>query len=335
MFYSEHLFDKVDQDCDGLLDVADFKLLIKQIGLILNTREFYSVWLTLDKDRGGDVNFDEWFRWIKANTKDPVVKALQQSIRMTRMLGAAKGAMVYSVDQANSSGRKALAELFDCVDQDGSVRAIAASLTRACCSFAVSLSTDVCCCDIQEYWSMDELKVLVEDLKIDATSDVLWDAMQEMDQDNTGRITLREVKRWWSAAPSASPSGLLRSKLKLAAFTAKENGPILNVSDTSNEGAGEAEAYINELLSAAFQQKAVLQGTSLGMFGADNKIRLWLQHWIVNPYTDRALVLLIFANVVLMAVQTPGQGSLAPPRCERVQYLKNVPISTANAAVLL
>jgi hypothetical protein len=31
---------------------------------------------------------------------------------------------------------------------------------------------------------MDELKVLVEDLKIDATSDVLWDAMQEMDQDN-------------------------------------------------------------------------------------------------------------------------------------------------------
>ena len=124
LFYSEHLFDKVDQDCDGLLDVADFKLLIKQIGLILNTREFYSVWLTLDKDRGGDVNFDEWFRWIKANTKDPVVKALQQSIRMTRMLGAAKGAMVYSVDQANSSGRKALAELFDCVDQDGSVETI-------------------------------------------------------------------------------------------------------------------------------------------------------------------------------------------------------------------
>ena len=78
----EQLFDKVDQDCDGKMDSADLKLLIKHIGemkrqmlligrnspmtlrvfsgsgLTLNTREFYSTWVSLDRDRGGDVVSD-------------------------------------------------------------------------------------------------------------------------------------------------------------------------------------------------------------------------------------------------------------------------------------
>ena len=109
----EELFDKVDQDCDGLLDVADFKLLIKQIGLTLNTQEFFKVWLTLDRNRDGDVNFEEFFKWIKTDSRDAVVKALQHAIRMTRLLSAGKSAMIYAVDRGSRSGKKALEELFD------------------------------------------------------------------------------------------------------------------------------------------------------------------------------------------------------------------------------
>ena len=156
---------------------------------------------------------------------------------------------------------------------------------------------------------MEDLSQLVDDLRVDATPDEIWGAMQEMDREQSGSVNFQDVCKWWSAAPSPSPSGVLRSKLKLSAFTAKANGPILNVADTSNEGAGDAEAYLNELLSAAFQQKTTLKGNACGCISHKNKFRLWCQHVVVNPVADRVLVALIFSNVGLMALQTPGSQS--------------------------
>lgn len=270
----------MDQDKDGMLDIADFRLLLKQMGMSLTTREFYSVWLTLDRDRGGDISFEEWFKWLKADSNDVVIKSVQHSIRMTRLLSAAKAAMVYSVDRANTDGKKALRDLFDCMDDDGS-----------------------------EELGMSEFERLVADLRVEASSAEIWDAMQEMDRDLSGTVDFEDMRKWWCSAPSPSASGVLRSKLKQAAFTAKANGPILNAVDTSSEGAGQAETYINGLLSAAFSQKTVLKGKSLGIFGPTHPLRTRCQNTLNNPYTDRFFVFLIFVNVALLAMRAPGQSS--------------------------
>jgi hypothetical protein len=60
------------------------------------------------------------------------------------------------------------------------------------------------------------------------------------------------------------------------------------------------------LLSAAFAQKASLQGHSLMLFGPQNRLRKYMQAVIQNPVTDRLLVGMIFFNVFLLALQTPG-----------------------------
>ena len=223
-------------------------------------------------------DFEEFSKWIKKDTMDPVVVALQHSIKMTRLLTAAKNALVYAVDKGSRSGRKAIRELFDAVDLDG-----------------------------DQTWGMSELEQLVEDLRVDATTDEIWGALQEIDRGGTGEISFDDVKRWWCGAPSPSKSGQLRSKLKLQAFTAKASGPVLVVAETSDEGAGTAEAYLNELLSSAFSQQATLHGKSLFLFSKHSTFRRWCQKVVSNPVTDRVLVLLIFGNIALMALQTPDQ----------------------------
>ena len=153
------------------------------------------------------------------------------------------------------------------------------------------------------------VRLEVQDLQVDANEyDVLM-ALREMDPTGKGMVDLPKWTNWWCGTPNDSKSGVLRSKLKLAAFTSKANGPILAVVATSDEGAGAAEEYLNELLSAAFSQKSDLMGVSLGIFPSDSPFRLWCQHLIQNPLTDRLLVLIIFGNVGLMAAQTPGEES--------------------------
>ena len=57
------LFESLDSDSDGMLDRADFKRFVRYIGLSLNDQEFYSTWINLDRDRSGEVSFDEFFAW--------------------------------------------------------------------------------------------------------------------------------------------------------------------------------------------------------------------------------------------------------------------------------
>jgi hypothetical protein len=69
---------------------------------------------------------------------------------------------------------------------------------------------------------------------------------------------------------------------------------------------GAATPRVAVLLSAAFAQKASLQGHSLMLFGPQNRLRKYMQAVIQNPVTDRLLVGMIFFNVFLLALQTPG-----------------------------
>ena len=59
---SQWIFNLIWRDVNR---ISDFRRILKQIGIQLSTREFYSVWLTLDRDRGGDISFEEWFKWLK------------------------------------------------------------------------------------------------------------------------------------------------------------------------------------------------------------------------------------------------------------------------------
>ena len=57
----EKLFDKIDGDNDGNLDITDFKALVGQVGLVLNDKEMYSAWNSLDSDKSGEVDFETFF----------------------------------------------------------------------------------------------------------------------------------------------------------------------------------------------------------------------------------------------------------------------------------
>ena len=50
------LFDQLDADGDGMIDRADFKEFIKFVGLSLNDKEFYEMWVLIDQDRSGEVS---------------------------------------------------------------------------------------------------------------------------------------------------------------------------------------------------------------------------------------------------------------------------------------
>jgi Ca2+-binding EF-hand superfamily protein len=206
------LFDELDLDGDGFLDRADFKRLLGYIGLSLNAQEFYSTWIGLDRDRSGEVSLEEFFAWYKAETRDPVTMNIHRAIRMTRLIHAAKGAMVYAVDKGSSNGKRSLRSLFDCVDPLGT-----------------------------GFVGHKELMQLVNDLHVDADAyDVLL-ALREMDPSGDGKVDFAEWAQWWCGTPSPTQSGILRSKLKLSAFTSKASGPILSVVAAADEGAGAAE----------------------------------------------------------------------------------------------
>ena len=271
------IFDTIDSDGDGMMDKHDFKELASNVGLVLNELEMYSAWNSLDAKKEGMVDFDTFFGWLKRDADDNVINVIRRAIRLTRLLSSAKGAMIYAVDKGNRTGKKQLRNLFDAVDADGS-----------------------------EALGLRELEQLCEDLLVQATRADIFDAMREMDTTGTGEVTFSEICKWWCGVPSPTKSGVLRSKLKLAAFTAKANGPILAAAETSDEGAGAAESYLNDLLAAAFAQKTTLTGRSLGVFGPRNHFRISCQNIVQNPVTDRVLVILIFSNVVLMALQSPS-----------------------------
>eukprot|EP01052_Picozoa_sp_SAG31_P012413 SAG31_NODE_725_length_12546_cov_34.366857_5_plen_2399_part_00 len=273
--YLQELFDRIDEDCNGTMDIGEFQQLTIDIGLALNTVELQSIWREVDTDSSGEVEFDEFVAWFKGQSKG-IAAEMRRCMRMTKMLLCAKGAMIYAVDQGNRQGKKTLLEMFDYLDKDGS-----GELGR------------------------DEIEMLAEDLKVSANSAEIDSAVQHMDTDGNGEIGFEEFRRWWCSTGAAG-GGLLRAKLKLAGFTAKSSGSVLNVTQTTDEGALEAEKQLDELLQSAFTKPEEMTGNALGFLGPKNPIRLLCYKIIFNPVSDRMLLMIIFGNVFLMAVQSPS-----------------------------
>ena len=272
------LFESIDIDGDGTMDKHEFSELLQDMGLTLNDQEIEYTWRTVDLNGSGEVYFEEFVAWYKKDSVDTVVNNVRQVLRMTKTLTAAKSALVYAVDQGNRQGKKSLRDLFDFLDEDGSANI-----------------------------GQEELLLLIEDLHIETLYKDVLAALDEMDSDGDREVDFDEFTEWWCST-GKGPAGSLRSKLKLAAFTSKKKGAVLTVVETSDEGAEQAEKYMNELLSAAFTQPNEMEGRSLLIFGTENHLRIRCHAIISNPLTDRLLLALIFSNVGLVAYQTPGEA---------------------------
>jgi len=271
------LFESIDIDGDWTMDKLEFNELLQDMGLTLNDQEIEYTWRTVDLNGSGEVDFEEFVAWFKRDSVDTVVNEIRRVLRMTKTLSAAKSALVFAVDQGNRQGKKSLRDLFDFLDEDGSGNV-----------------------------GQEELLLLIEDLHIETLYKEVLAALDEMDGDGNREVDFDEFTDWWCST-GTGPAGNLRSKLKLAAFTSKKKGAVLTVVETSDEGAEQAEKYMNELLSAAFTQPNEMEGRSLLIFGTENHLRARCHVIITNPLTDRLLLALIFFNVGLVAFQTPGE----------------------------
>lgn len=273
------------------MDKHEFAQLLTDMGLRLNSKELDYTWRVVDINGSGEIDFEEFVAWFKNNTGDRVSTEMRRVLRLTSLLTAAKGALVYAVDPGDRAGKRALRDLFDILDDDGST-----------------------------IIGPDEITRMIEDLHIDATYTDVLQALDEIDQDGNREIDFDEFIKWWCST-SRGTSGMLRGKLKLAAFTSKRVGSVLTTVATDDDSTEQAEKFMNELLSAAFSAASDMTGRSLGIFGVHNSVRIWCYDFLGKPYTDRVLLALIFANVGLVAIQTPGAAA-------------TVYLSLANLAVM-
>ena len=270
------IFDKLDTDKDGLLDRTDFRNLMSQTGVDISETAFYRAWATLDVNRVGQISFKDFFSWYKSDSADKCVSGMVRAMRRTRLLVAAKGAMVFSVDKRNQKAHKNLRAMFDALDSHG--------------------TADV---------GLLELLTMVDDLHVKMPDKDVHAALTEMNSTGVegGNITFDDLEVWWCEPPNDTKSGVLRSQLKYAAFRAKAAGAILSV-DSSNEGAETAEKYINDALAAAYKPVLPLHGKSLGIFGSHSSIRKWCQSVIFeHPYADDFFIVVVVINLILLAMQ--------------------------------
>lgn len=298
------IFDKLDTDHDGLLDRTDFQNLCDQSGLDISEQGFYRAWATLDVNRVGQISFKDFFSWFKKDSVDAVASNMIRAMRTTRLLVAAKGAMVFSVDKRNAKARKSLKAMFDSMDSHG--------------------TGDV---------GLVEMLTMIDDVGVEFSDRDVHNALTEMNSTGKlgGSITLDDMEVWWCEPPNDTKSGVLRSKLKYAAFRAKAVGAILTV-DTNSAGAEDAEKYINDALAAAYKPVLPLHGKSLGIFGSNSSFRKWCQSLIYeHPMTDNALVMLVVVNLILLSSQDydVGFATSALPRFNFIVML----VFTAEAAM--
>jgi Ca2+-binding EF-hand superfamily protein len=61
------VFDAIDTDRSGEIDKSEFGKLMVALGIGMSAKQLNEAWRWMDKDRGGGLDFDEFFRWWKAN----------------------------------------------------------------------------------------------------------------------------------------------------------------------------------------------------------------------------------------------------------------------------
>ena len=266
------LFDHIDADGGGTLDLQEIGVMTSDLGLSLTTVELSAAMEQMDKDNNGDVDFEEFFIWYieASNSGNGLATEIQRGLQRSEMLQMARNAMFAAMD---GTGVDHLKILFDRLDEDGS-RSIQVS----------------------------ELVYLVDGLRLNMTQEEIRMAVQEMDEKKTGQIDFEEFSNWWQSR-SGGISGRLRSKLKLSGFLAKQRGTLLVATELmdGDEGLAASERYMEELLANSFSRKHVMVGKSLGVFGEDSPVRKTADAILSHPWTDRFIVVLIFINMATMS----------------------------------
>lgn len=234
-----------------------------------------------DEDGGGDVDFDEFWTWFQnaPKTGSGLAAEMQRGLKRSEMLRNARDAMFAAFD-SGSEAQRHLRELFDRLDEDGG-RGIDA----------------------------DELTDLANGLRLNMTRAEIEEAVGQIDATNSGEIEFHEFYQWW-ISDSRGAAGRLRSKLKLSAFLAKKAGSLLvavELADDS-EGLQASEQYMANILAQSFSRTHVLQGNSLGVFSPDSPLRILCNEILNYKHTERALICLIFINMIIMAFPVADSG---------------------------
>ena len=72
---AREMFDEVDDDKSGLLDVGEIIRLAKMLGVDLDLAQAQQAMEEMDEDQSGEVDFDEFYEWFKlANGDDDEIE---------------------------------------------------------------------------------------------------------------------------------------------------------------------------------------------------------------------------------------------------------------------
>ena len=63
---TKRLFDSIDADGGGTLDIEEMKQLFKDLGLELTSDQEATVMSRIDTDGSGEIDFDEFFAWYSS-----------------------------------------------------------------------------------------------------------------------------------------------------------------------------------------------------------------------------------------------------------------------------
>ena len=63
---TKRLFDSIDADGGGTLDIEEMKQLFKDLGLELTQDQEATVMSRIDTDGSGEIDFDEFFTWYSS-----------------------------------------------------------------------------------------------------------------------------------------------------------------------------------------------------------------------------------------------------------------------------
>lgn len=139
------MFDEIDEDGSGLLDRGETKVLMLKLFPGMSDVEFDAAFAKMDDDGSGEVDFDEFAAWWKAELKEKGAELEARMREVREQMKLKKLAMqLYSADpNEDTSQLKAnLASRATRLKKDAKEKVRCSSFPHFC--FAVSLAMAVC-----------------------------------------------------------------------------------------------------------------------------------------------------------------------------------------------